>query len=246
MKFNFISSHYKTTIKVIIKDHRSLTAILVFAQTAAADAAHKSIAHNSQLIEVLNDRVLKTVEKSGLDFYHYSENEQKGIGFGNRFSNAIQEVFDRGYQHVICLGNDTPQLSVDQIHDSVSCLQKGVAVNGPSLDGGFYLMGISKSQFDKEHFENLPWQTSDLASAYLRFLDASGVDFKILKHLADLDSTEDLHRLLNGSDQRSIIIQLILEALSTVQNSNHFLSERKRASGITRAVCNKGSPLIAA
>ncbi|WP_194850008.1 TIGR04282 family arsenosugar biosynthesis glycosyltransferase [Nonlabens antarcticus] len=197
-------------------------------------------------MQVLNDRILQTVKKSGLDFYHYSEKEQYGIGFGNRFSNAIQDVFDKGYEHVICLGNDTPQLRVAQIHTALDCLHNGIAVNGPSLDGGFYLMGISKSQFDKQHFENLPWQTSNLAAAYLKFLDKSGIEVKILEHLADLDSTEDIHRFLNGCDQRSIIIQLILGTLTLVQNSNHFLPTRKPASVIFRAIYNKGSPLLAA
>jgi len=193
-------------------------------------------------MHLLNERVLKTVEKSGLDYFHFTEHEQSGNGFGNRFSNAIQRVFKKGYQQVICIGNDTPQLQGAHIRTAVDSLNQGIAINGPSLDGGFYLMGIHASQFDAKCFESLPWQTGKLASSYLQLLHNGNVQVGSLEHLIDLDSLGDVEQLLQGKDQRGLLVQLIL---STLVHTRTIQSYRVREiSSISFEIpLNKGSPV---
>lgn len=192
-------------------------------------------------MQVLNERVLKTVEKSGLDYFHFTEEDQKGIGFGNRFSYSIQQVFEKGYQQVICIGNDTPQLHSAHIKTAANSLDKGIAINGPSLDGGFYLMGIKASQFDAKIFESLPWQTGKLASSYLQSLQQRGIEIDTLEHLVDLDSEQDIDLLFQGQDLRSDLAQLILGTLSHDYTS-HLYRAREISDASLEIPLNKGSP----
>ncbi|BAO54415.1 TIGR04282 family arsenosugar biosynthesis glycosyltransferase [Nonlabens marinus] len=192
-------------------------------------------------MDVLNDRVLKTVEKSGLDYFHFTEDEQEGLGFGQRFSNSIQKVFEKGYDKVICIGNDTPQLTSSHLLSAVNSLNSGKAVNGPSLDGGFYLMGINSADFDAVRFESLPWQTNKLASSYFKLLEEQLLRVDLLEYLVDLDSEEDIKRLFDGTDLRSSLAQSILKTLIN-KRASHVYTSKQTESVSFELPLNKGSP----
>jgi len=192
-------------------------------------------------MNVLNDRVLQTVEISGLDYFHFTEDEQEGFDFGKRFSHSIQRVFEKGYDQVICVGNDTPQLTSSHLFTAVESLNSGKAVNGPSLDGGFYLMGINATDFDAASFENLPWQTNKLASSYLNLLEAQSLEVDLLEYLVDLDSEEDINRLFNGADLRTDLAQAILSTLNS-ERALHVYTSKQTESVSFELPLNKGSP----
>lgn len=58
-------------------DNHSQTAILLFAQSARVDAISKALV-DVAVMDVLNNHVLNTVRNSGLDYYHFTEKEQRG------------------------------------------------------------------------------------------------------------------------------------------------------------------------
>ncbi|GAK88627.1 glycosyltransferase [Nonlabens ulvanivorans] len=226
-------------------DNHSQTAILLFAQSARVDAISKALV-DVAVMDVLNNHVLKTVRNSGLDYYHFTEKEQRGDSFGSRFKNSIEDVLRLGYTSVICIGNDTPLLSVDLIHKAANSLFKGNSVLGKSQDGGLYLIGLNHSQFEAKNFENLPWQSDQLSNCFQRYLKEYKGEITILKTLQDIDSAADLYHFLSGKDTRSLIIALLLNTLSRKRN-NHKQSTFYNKQVFLFQPANKGSPdLIAA
>jgi glycosyltransferase A (GT-A) superfamily protein (DUF2064 family) len=210
------------------------------------EARSKKALSNLELYQVLNNQVLKTVQRSGLDYFHCTEHEQHGNDFTSRFSAAIQSVFDQGYDNVICVGNDSPQLSTTHISTALQSLENGSAALGPSLDGGFYLMGIKKSHFNREDFASLPWQTNELAGQYYELLASYQNQFITLDHLIDLDSYQDVIQFLSGKNAGTLLIKNILLSLKLEKPASldllshavyHFQSDR---------FYNKGSPRLAA
>ncbi len=228
----------------MIKKTHSNTAILLFAQTARADALHKPLAHNVAFMDVLNKKVINTARASGFDFYHFTEAEQRGVGFGTRFSNSVQDIFDKGYDSVICLGNDAPLLTLKLIKDAAAALNNGKAAHGKSLDGGLYLIAISKNNFEASVFQGLPWQSSNLAAAFHRYITDQNQELEILEPLADLDTEQDLEDFLSGKDARCSIIRLLLSTLSRKRN-NYYYHIEQTISVISLLPLNKGSPKAA-
>jgi glycosyltransferase A (GT-A) superfamily protein (DUF2064 family) len=228
----------------MIKNAHLNTAILLFAQTAKADALHKPLAHNGELIDVLNNQVTRTAKASGYDFYHFTEVEQRGVGFGTRFTNSIQDVFDKGYDSIVCLGNDTPLLTVKLIQDAAEALNKGKAAKGKSLDGGLYLIALHKKNFDASAFQGLPWQSSHLAVAFHQYITAQNQELEVLEPLADLDTEQDLEDFLSGKDARRSIIRLLLSTLSRKQTHYQYF-HKQTISVISLLPLNKGSPKAA-
>ena len=191
----------------------SKTAVLFFAYSAEEELRQKGLWNGQSLFEDLNTHTIRQIEHSGLDYFHFSEKEQVGDSFGQRFIHAIQSVFAQGYEYVITLGNDTPQLRTSHILKTVEHVHKGNFVVGPSTDGGFYIMGLSKCQFHAQEFLLLPWQTTNLRKSLQYLLRELGLKTQLLPGLMDLDSIQDVRRFI----KRVLYIPIsILKYLSVI------------------------------
>ncbi|WP_343486923.1 DUF2064 domain-containing protein [Allomuricauda sp. d1] len=176
-------------------DSTQKTAILFFANSAEEESRHKCIRKGDSLFSLLTRLTIKEIKNVGLPYFHYSEQHQVGSSFGDRFANAIQSIFDKGFENIITVGNDTPQLNSSHLNDALNALAKGKNVLGPSTDGGFYLMGLQRQSFEKAAFRALPWQTHRLYEATKDYLGETD-KIKQLAFLIDIDSTADIRILL--------------------------------------------------
>ncbi|TCI84929.1 DUF2064 domain-containing protein [Tenacibaculum sp. M341] len=219
-------------------------AVIFFANTSSEEVKQKNIVQSGILFEHLNNQIVSEVEKSGLDLIHISNKEQQGNNFAERFTNAIETVFSKGYQHVITIGNDSPNLNSKHLKTAVENILNNTATIGPSMDGGAYLISISKNWFDKKEFEEIPWQTKYVYTSLRKYFSTRKIHTNQLEYLKDIDSTVDLHYFLSKFKCIDIVFrQLVLNALflntqpifsivSTYQN--YFFSNHH----------NKGSPQL--
>jgi len=220
------------------------TAILVFAQTAQREGTTKSFRSAVPLFEILNQQTLEAVEKSKLPFFHFSERQQIGKTFGERFINAIQQVYDQGFDNVITIGNDTPHLTAAHLKKTAQQLQEKQAVLGPSQDGGFYLMGLHRSQFNAELFLKLPWQTSRVATGVLKLWSDKKIQVILLEKLHDIDHFTDFKKLIDGFRRLSKkVVKLYYHSVQAIsigvaRNTPFFTSFQKET------YFNKGSPRL--
>lgn len=225
--------------------HPAKTAILIFANSAEEDVKHKPIPKGKKLFDALTKTTLKTVETAGLPYFHFTEKQQIGATFGERYSNAIQAIFNKGFDKVITIGNDSPKLKAHHINEAVKQLETNKVVLGPSLDGGFYLLGIQKANFNKEQFFHLPWQTNSIKKTLLALIvtnNNSKVSF--LPYLSDIDSVEDIHYIFNFSfilpkQLRLLFLEIIKEFKIVINYYSLFFSSLKRS-----IYFNKGSPIF--
>ena len=167
-------------------------AILIFSRTAKAEAAEKNLLYRNSkkkaLASLMINRTKQVVKASGLPTFFYSEHLQIGNNFGERFTNAIESIFDKGFETVIALGNDCLAVSKNDILQAAELLETTPSVLGPSTDGGVYLLGIQKQAFQKEAFLNIDWQTEYV----LEQLSSLNKNIKILSTKSDIDTTDDL------------------------------------------------------
>ena len=134
-----------TAQKLIIDAYKVKSTILV---TLAKPLEKLQMLENlgaKDLFEALSRHTQNTVKKTQLSYFHFTEKNQKGSSFGERFTNAIQSVYDIGFEQIITIGNDSPHLQASQILETARTISKNKAVLGPSKDGGFYLMGLHKA-----------------------------------------------------------------------------------------------------
>lgn len=89
-------------------------ALIFFSRTSVDEAKYKfwfkGKTKNLHAASLLINKAESSIQKSGIPVYHFHEQNQKGDTFGERIANAYQEVFDMGYEQVISVGNDCPDL----------------------------------------------------------------------------------------------------------------------------------------
>lgn len=220
------------------------TAILVFANSAKEELVNKSIPNSEQLFDALTESTLEKAKNTGLPTFHFTDKDQIGSNFGERFTNAIAAVFDRGYDNIITIGNDTPHLKTQHLKNTAKQLALGKTVIGPSVDGGFYLLGLQKINFDVASFKRLPWQRFSLYNQISIWLSSESSELIKLPVLQDLDNEKDLWSILFFSKTLSISILLLIIGLLRVKlrlfhKKHYFLNLF-----FNRCFYNKGSPEI--
>lgn len=195
-------------------------AVLFFSRSAKAEARHKQFLRhqntpqNTQIANTLISHTYRQIQKSGLPCYHIDETQQVGHSFGERFAHAFQQVFDDGFDYVISVGNDIPQLRAHHIKHAAEQLQSGNAemVLGPDADGGTWLMGYSKQIFDIEQFLNLPWNTDRLLEVILE--QSSGTSTKLLETFSDIDDPRALQIFAQSRYNDNSLLKLARELQS--------------------------------
>ena len=122
------------------------------------------------------------------------ENDQKlvqeGEDLGIRMCNAFQHGFDKGYENIILVGSDLPNISKEIIDAGFDALTNNDVVFGPAEDGGYYLIGMSK--MIPSVFENKPWSQSELLAVTLGQLNEQQQKVGQIETLNDIDTFEDL------------------------------------------------------
>ncbi len=199
---------------------------------------------NPDLFQALTKRTLQIVSASGLPYFHFTEKEQQGTTFGERFSNAIEAIYEKGYENIITVGNDSPQLKTSHILEAEQQLQLGKTVLGPTLDGGFYLMGLHNSNFDPHLFKKLPWQRFGLLNKISNLIASYDSHLFRLPVLQDIDNKEDVKTLLNFSKTVAASILKILQELFKPSFRITLKNVRICQSNFTSLYFNKGSPVL--
>ena len=94
---------------------------------------------------------------------------QEGANLGERMKNAFRDGFEKGYENIVLIGSDLPNISKEIIDTGFDRLQENEIVFGPAEDGGYYLIGMTK--MNASIFENKPWSTSELLEITLHELN---------------------------------------------------------------------------
>lgn len=114
---------------------------------------------------------------------------QQGLDLGARMANAFKNGF-KAHEKIVIIGTDLWTLEPQNIENAFSALEQHTAVLGPSLDGGYYLLGLKK--FIPRVFENKAWGTSEVFSKTMADLKENEV--YLLNEKNDIDTLEDLQQ----------------------------------------------------
>lgn len=127
---------------------------------------------------------------------------QNGDDLGDRMSNAIREIFNEGYKHVVIIGSDCAELNEGIIIRAYHELDDSDIVIGPATDGGYYLLGMN--EYHPELFENKQWSTDKVFDETIQEMIKYGWVWQELPILSDVDTEEDLERIRKIQKQREI------------------------------------------
>lgn len=123
-----------------------------------------------------------------LEFFY-----QSGATLGERLTRAFSHAFKEGVKRVAAIGSDSPGLPVRNIRDAFTALESVESVLGPTPDGGYYLIGMSR--YLPDLFRNISWSTPKVFNETLEIIHQKRYSLKLLPEYFDIDIPEDMERL---------------------------------------------------
>ncbi|MCK5702753.1 MAG: TIGR04282 family arsenosugar biosynthesis glycosyltransferase [Cyclobacteriaceae bacterium] len=117
--------------------------------------------------------------------------KQKGENLGVRMRNAFSDAFENSYDKICLIGSDILELTDEIIVRAFDHLDTHDIVLGPSLDGGYYLIGMKSPV--SHVFENKKWGTGEVLKATLNDINKMSLKYSLLPILNDIDEIEDIN-----------------------------------------------------
>ena len=115
--------------------------------------------------------------------------EQPSGGLGDRLAAGFQWGFGRG-RPVLAIGTDCPDLTARHVEAAVTLLHEFDAVFGPTIDGGYYLVGTRRRI--PGFFQRVRWSSPHTLADHLAQARHLGATSVLLPELADIDTAADL------------------------------------------------------
>ena len=124
---------------------------------------------------------------------------QRGRALGARLEAAFRDAFAEGARRVIAIGTDSPSMPPASLRAGFRLLNECECVLGPSLDGGYYLIGLS---LDCPHvFRGIEWSSPTVYRDTVQIIKSRGVTYRELPVWYDVDTAEDLEFLVRDINQ---------------------------------------------
>jgi uncharacterized protein len=146
-----------------------------------------------------DDNLAKIKNLIGDEFKYYP---QKGNNLGEKMKNSFKKIFELGGERGIIIGTDIPDLNSEIINEAIIRLHKTDTVIGPSVDGGYYLLGMRN--FYPAIFEEIKYSTNQVLQRTLVKIEELNLSLSSLITLQDIDTEEDLINWLQAKPHKKI------------------------------------------
>lgn len=123
---------------------------------------------------------------------------QRGVTFGDRLRHAFEDLAAAGFQQIVLLGVDVPDLPPAEIDAAVSLVRADArtVVTGPSGDGSFYLLGMTvTNRVVPDLFTDVRWGTPYMLEDVEARARAAGLTVARTGDWHDVDTPEDVQAL---------------------------------------------------
>jgi len=195
-------------------------ALLVFADSAHTDCKRRGWSGTFRIL--LETQVLGFGELAGFHVHlftshgsrhmvppSYQVHHQEGASFGQRLEHAIACLAGIGYEEIVIVGSDCPDLEQSDISNAFELLERHRVVLGPDHRGGCYLIGFHSR--DLSQFKGIRWQRN---TDFLQILERFGKQAVCkLPVKIDLDSLGDVWLLARSRSQWSVVAKLLKKLL---------------------------------
>lgn len=216
------------------KEHKE-TCILYFT-TGNTSSKSFSLKQNQNVViqKTLFKKTLAEIRQSGIA-HVISDGKGSGETFESKIRSAINFVFEKGFQNIIVVGDDTPQLSTKKIILAANALKQNQISIGPSQDGGSYLIAFNQIHYKKDLLCNLGWQTANFHQSLISQIKLLDFQYNILSKLSDIDQAQDLLEFLKkysfekiGKILKSLLFPFFPSFFKSLIIKNTTLTHRDR------------------
>lgn len=117
---------------------------------------------------------------------------QRGDDFGERLLHAAEDILGCGFGSVCLIDSDSPTMPPEALRYAVKELARpgDRVVLGPSVDGGYYLIGFKRAE--PLFFERITWSTETVCAETVERVREAGLELVELPTWYDVDDARSL------------------------------------------------------
>lgn len=146
------------------------------------------IPSNSLFPELVKDILGRSIETSRMSFASYAH-----PGLLNQKVEQLKWALDRGFEKVVIVATDAPQLPRSYIDEAFQLLNSFDIVLGSSEDGGYYLLGTHPAY---NVLNGIKMSTNHVANDIIDAAKEKSLSVALLPEIFDIDDIDDLERLV--------------------------------------------------
>ncbi len=138
---------------------------------------------------------------------------------GEKMYKAIAETLEAGYELVNLMGSDIPEVTAKDIEEAFKILENKDVVFGPTLDGGYYLVGMKKPICEIFNIES--YGGASVFEDTKRAVKNMGLEPGYCRKCSDIDTSSDIEEYLVRMEHD--------EAFRKTNTGRYLLDNRKIA-----------------
>ncbi len=127
-------------------------------------------------------------------FDNYSSSAQGGGDRGRKLADIFLNIAPGP---TIVIGSQCPSITRDDIRDGFNALATHDVVFGPTVQGGFWGVGMNRDPVPLDPFRNVNWKTEDVLKPVMKNLRADR-KIKLLRELTDITTEREWNAYKEG------------------------------------------------
>ncbi|MCB9211484.1 MAG: TIGR04282 family arsenosugar biosynthesis glycosyltransferase [Ignavibacteriales bacterium] len=132
---------------------------------------------------------------------------QNGNDLGEKMLNAFEQVKSIGFEKILIIGSDVPDINKELITNSLNELNKTDVVISPSDDGGYSLLGLK--EVNPFLFQNIEWSSAKVLNQTLEAINYNRLSITKQQTLNDIDTKEELIDWINKTKNNSLKTKIL-------------------------------------
>lgn len=140
---------------------------------------------------------------------------------------------------IAAIGTDCLDLDATLLTEAFESLENHDAVFGPTLDGGYYLVGTSRLL--PGFFDGIPWSTPQTLAAHRDLCQSNGWSYSQLPARRDIDTLQDWQAYCDAASSASPFIVVVIPTLNEETNIAAAIRSVGAHDGVRIIVADGGS-----
>ena len=124
---------------------------------------------------------------------------QRGRGWAQRQANLFRDCDAAREGRIVLAATDSPQLRPARVEEAFAALDSHDVVLGPTLDGGYYLVGMRRLH---DIFTGTRMSKGSTLAELIEQVDGQGLSVYLLEPEFDVDTEPDLDLLMREVERR--------------------------------------------
>ncbi len=148
---------------------------------------------------------------------------QEGKDLGAKMNNAINSLLHKNYEKVILIGTDIPEIQPEYIEKAFTILDKKDLCFGPTMDGGYYLVGM-KCPHEGIFCEDIHWGNKSVMEGTMEKANKKGFTVGLAHKCRDIDTKEDIKEFINHIRMKDVHYKVF--PINTIAFITEYWSDR--------------------